>query len=174
MIVNNIGDEDKSKLKRVITENTKPDTSNNLAAGNFGFNNLNSILKNVDEDRVVKYLKIPKTETAKIEDNIIKEMTSNDNSKNNDRLCVNNTNIKKNNKQQNIDLFFFPKRVDRFGEPILPRSKGGNGKHKVTFIDRITKNNFSEVIKIESFKEYNKMEEISSNNRNQCLSCTIS
>ena len=65
MIVNNIGDEDKSKLKRVITENTKPDTSNNLAAGNFGFNNLNSILKNVDEDRVVKYLKIPKTETAK-------------------------------------------------------------------------------------------------------------
>ena len=70
MIVNNIVDEDKSKLKRVITENTKPDTVNNLAAGNFGFNNLNSILKNVDEDRVVKYLKIPKTETAKIEDNI--------------------------------------------------------------------------------------------------------
>ena len=173
MIVNNLGDEDKSKLKRVITENTKPDTVNNLAAGNFGFNNLNSILKNVDEDRVVKYLKIPKTETAKIEDNIIKEMTSNDNSKNNEKLCG-NTNIKRNSKQQNIDLFFLPKRVDRFGEPILTRLKGGQGKHKVTFIDRITKNNFAEVIKIESFKEYNKMEEISTNSRNHCISCTIS
>ena len=79
------------------------------------------------------------------------------------------SNIKRNSKQQNIDLFFLPKRVDRFGEPILPRSKGGQGKHKVTFIDRITKNNFAEVIKIESFKEYNKMEEVSANNRkNYC------
>ena len=167
MIVNNLNnlvDENKSKLKRVITEKTRPDTNtNNLCNGNYGFNNLNSVLKNLDEDRVVKYLKIPKIETAKIEDNIIKEMTSNDNSKN-EKLCLNtNTNIKRNSKQ-NIDYFFLPKRIDRFGTPIVR-----GGKHKVTFIDRITKNNFVEVIKIESYKEFNKMEEVSSNNRkNYC------
>ena len=165
MIVNNLNnlvDENKSKLKRVITEKTRPDTNtNNLCNGNYGFNNLNSVLKNLDDDRVVKYIKIPKTETAKIEDNIIKEMTSNDNSKN-EKICL-NTNIKKRNSKQNIDYFFLPKRVDRFGTPI---SRGG--KHKVTFIDRITKNSFVEVIKIESFKEYNKMEEVTNNRKNYC------
>ena len=60
-----------------------------------------------------------------------------------------------------------PKRLDRFGIPI---TKGG--KQKVTFIDKITKTNFFEVIKIESFKDYNKMEEIkSSSHKNTC--CNI-
>ncbi len=162
MIVNNLGDENKSKLKRVKTEKTRPDTDtvNNLCNGNIGYNNLNSVLKNIDEDRVVQYIKIPKTETAKIEDYIIKEITPNDNN-NNDKLYL-NTNIKKNSKQ-NIDLYFLPKRVDRFGTPI---AKGG--KQKVTFIDRITKNNFTYVIKVESFKEFNKMEEVSSTKKNNC------
>ena len=170
MIVNNIddiGEEGKSKLKRVKTQKTRPetDTTNNLINGNLGFNNLNSVLKNVDKDRVVQYIKIPKTETAKIEDNIIKEITSNDNSKNDKKLSL-NTNIQKNNKN-NIDFYFLPKRVDRFGTPITH-----NGKQKVTFIDRITKNNFTEVIKIESFKEFNKMEEVSNTRKNYC--CIIS
>ena len=162
MIVNNLGDENKSKLKRVKTEKTRPDTDtvNNLCNGNIGYNNLNSVLKNIDEDRVVQYIKIPNTETAKIEDYIIKEITPNDNN-NNDKLYL-NTNIKKNSKQ-NIDLYFLPKRVDRFGTPI---AKGG--KQKVTFIDRITKNNFTYVIKVESFKEFNKMEEVSSTKKNNC------
>ena len=97
---------------------------------------------------------------AKIEDYIIKEITPKDKN-NNDKLYL-NTNIKKNSKQ-NIDLYFLPKRVDRFGTPI---SKGG--KQKVTFIDRITKNNFTYVIKVESFKEFNKMEEVSSTKKNNC------
>ena len=162
MIVNNLGEENKSKLKRVKTEKTRPDTDtvNNLCNGNIGYNNLNSVLKNIDEDRVVQYIKIPKTETAKIEDYIIKEITPKDKN-NNDKLYL-NTNIKKNSKQ-NIDLYFLPKRVDRFGTPI---SKGG--KQKVTFIDRITKNNFTYVIKVESFKEFNKMEEVSSTKKNNC------
>ena len=165
MIVNNLGDEGMDKLKRVVSERTRPDTSNNLGHGNFGYNNLNSVLKNVDESRCVKYLAIPKTETAKIENNIIKEMASNDNS-NNDKIAL-KTNIKRNSKQ-NIDLYFLPKRVDRFGTPII---KGG--KQKVTFVDRITKNNFTFVIKVESFKEYNKMEEVSNNKRNNCC-CLVS
>ncbi len=166
MIVNNVSDENnnKNKIKRVITnENTRPDT--NLCNGNFGYNNLNSVLENLGEDRVVQIIKIPKTKTARIEDNIIKEINSNDNSKN-EKMCL-NTNIKKNAKQ-NIDLYFLPKRIDRFGIPIIKGSK----KHKVTFIDKIVKKNFVEVIKIESYKEYNKMEEVSNSKKNNC--CLIS
>ena len=76
MIENNIEDGSKIRLKRVITEKTRPDTnSNNIVNANLGYNNLNSVLKNVEEDRVVKYIKLPKTETAKIqESNIIKEI----------------------------------------------------------------------------------------------------
>ena len=162
MIENNIEDGSKIRLKRVITEKTRPDTnSNNIVNANLGYNNLNSVLKNVEEDRVVKYIKLPKTETAKIqESNIIKEI-SNDNSKN-EKICL-NTNIKKNSSKKNINLFFITKRLDRFGTPIEK-----NGKQKVTFIDRITKNNFVSVIKVESFKEYNKMEEVSNTKRNNC------
>ena len=167
-VVDNIIDENKSKLKRVITEKTRPDTDivNNLCNGNFGFNNLNSVLKNLDGDRIIQYIKIPKTDTVKIEDNIKKEISSNNDNINNnrDKICL-KTNIKKNSKQ-NIDLYFLPKRVDRFGTPI---TKGG--KQKVTFIDRITKNNFTNVIKVESFKEFNKMEEVNSTSRNNC--CVI-
>ena len=162
MIVNNLGDEDKKdKLKRVITEKTRPDTANNLVTGNLGYNNLNSILKNVKEDQVVTYIKIPKTETAKIEDDIIKEISSNDKTKK-EKICL-NTNINKASKS-NIDLYFLPKRVDRFGTAI---TRGG--KHRVTFIDRITKNNLIEVIKVESYKDYNKMEEVvAGNKKNFC------
>ena len=168
MIVKNIdvicedNKDNKIKLKRVITQKTRPDTDtiNNLANGNLGYNNLNSILKNADKDRVVQYIKITKHETAKIDDNIIKEINSNDNSKNERKMSL-NINNKNNNK--NIDLYFLPKRVDRYGTPIMH-----NAKHKVTFIDRITKQNFAEVIKVESFKEFNKMEEVSSTRKNNC------
>ena len=42
------------------------------------------------------------------------------------------------------------------------------GKQKVSFIDRISKNNFTEVVKIENYKEYNKMEETSNSKGNNC------
>ena len=168
MIVKNIdiicedNKDNKIKLKRVITEKTRPDTDtvNNLANGNLGYNNLNSILKDVDKDRVVQYIKITKHETAKIDDNIIKEISSNDNSKNERKMSL-NINNKNNNK--NIDFYFLPKRVDRYGTPI-----SHNGKQKVTFIDRITKTKFAEVITVESFKEFNKMEEVSGTRKNNC------
>ena len=117
----------------------------------------------MDEDRVVQYIKIPKTETAKIEDNKNKDKSFNNNNSKDVKICL-NTNINKNkNNNQNIDLYFLPKRADRFGTPIAQ-----GGKQKVTFIDRITKNNFVEVIKVESFKEFNKMEEVSNNKKNMC------
>ena len=163
MIVNNLGDGETSKLKRVITEKTRPETSNLLENANLANNKLNSVLKKMNEENCVQYIKIPKTETAKIEDYANKEIDPND--KNKDKLYL-KTNINKNT-NKNIDLYFLPKRVDRFGEAITH-----GGKQKVTFIDRITKNNFVEVIKIESFKEYNKMEEVSSHKTNNCCLIT--
>ena len=151
------------KLNRAITEKTRPDTVSNQYNGPTGYNNLNSVLKNVDEEHCVKYIDMPRMETAKINsNNMVKDITPKEEDSNKNKLCL-NTNIKKGSKE-NIDLYFLPKRLDRFGVPIL---KGG--KQKVTFIDKITKTNFVEVIKIESFKEFNKMEEIkSSNHRNTC------
>ena len=74
--------------------------------------------------------------------------------KNKNMLNSNNNNLK-------------GKRVDRFGNPIIKK-----GKQKVSFMDKMTSNNFAEIIKIESYKEYNKMEEVStSSQQNNC--CVI-
>ena len=163
MIVNNLPDGEKSGIKRVKTEKTRPETSNLLENANLANNKLDSVLKNMKEGNCVQYIKIAKTETAKIEDYSNKEIDPNDKNKN--KLSL-KTNINKNT-NKNIDLYFLPKRVDRFGEAI---TRGG--KQKVTFIDRITNSNFVEVIKIESFKEYNKMEEVSSHKTNNCCLIT--
>ena len=163
MLENHLDIETKVNLNRAITEKTRPDTSSNQANCLLGYNNLNSILKNVDDERCVQYLNIPRTETAKINNNnIVKDITPTEDENNKNKLCL-KTNIKKHIKN-NIDLYFLPKRLDRFGCPI---TKGG--KQRVTFIDKITKTNFVEIVKIESFKDYNKMEEIrSSNHTNTC------
>ena len=50
-------------------------------------------------------------------------------------------------------------RRDFYKNPIVK-----NGNQKVTFIDKITDKNFEEVIKIESFKDYNKTEEMKTKN----------
>ena len=47
-------------------------------------------------------------------------------------------------------------RIDSFGNLIKKK-----GKQKISFIDKITKKTFVDVIKIESYKAYNKMEELS-------------
>ena len=163
MLENSPENEINIKLNRAITEKTRPDTVSNQYNGPIFYNNLNSVLKNVDEEHCVKYIDMPRMETAKINsNNMVKDITPKEEDSNKNKLCL-NTNIKKGSKE-NIDLYFLPKRLDRFGCPIL---KGG--KQRVTFIDKITKTNFVEVIKIESFKEFNKMEEIkSSNHRNTC------
>ena len=74
--------------------------------------------------------------------------------KNENMLISNNNNLK-------------GKRVDRFGNPIIKK-----GKQRVSFMDKMSSNNFAEIIKIESYKEYNKMEEVStSSQQNNC--CVI-
>ena len=162
MLENSPENEINIKLNRAITEKTRPDTVSNQYNGPIFYNNLNSVLKNVDEEHCVKYIDMPRMETAKINsNNMVKDITPKEEDSNKNKLCL-NTNIKKGSKK-NIDLYFLPKRLDRFGCPIL---KGG--KQRVTFIDKITKTNFVEVIKIESFKEFNKMEEVSNTSKNNC------
>ena len=69
-------------------------------------------------------------------------------------------NIDSNNiKQLNI------KRMDSFGNPIIKK-----GKQKISFK---TQNKLVEFISIESYKEYNKMEEISHYNNMQNNCCII-
>jgi hypothetical protein len=156
MIVNNNAiDENKIKLKRVITEKTGPETNNN--PGNEGYNNSNSVLQKVGHDRMVQYITIPKTETAKIEGNEIKDITDKKDDTNNEEKLNLKAKINKKN-SKNLNIYFSSKRVDRNNNPI---TKGG--KQKITF-----KNNFIEVIKVESYKEYNKMEEVSSSHKNNC------
>ena len=71
--------------------------------------------------------------------------------------------IKINSTLNKVKTFNNERRTDRFGNMIIH-----GGKQKVSFIDRITKNNFIEVVKVENFKEYNKMEETSNNKGNNC------
>ena len=59
-------------------------------------------------------------------------------------------------------------RIDKFGNPIIKK-----GKQRVTFIDKIKPVNFTDVIQIESFKDYNKTEEMPTNSRNSFNSCCI-
>ena len=158
MIANmNMNNEEDIKLNREITGKTGPDTIDNQGNWNSGYKNLNSVLNKVNQDKIVQYITIPK-----IENKIIKEIAVNkgDNNDNKENLYLKaNINL---NKSKN-DKHNLSKRVDRFNTPITKK-----GKQKVTFIDRITKNNFIEVIKVESFKEYNKMEEVTSSHKNNC------
>ena len=55
------------------------------------------------------------------------------------------------------------KRFDRNGNMIIH-----GGKQKVSFIDKILKTNFVEIINIENYKQYNKMEEPSHNKSTNC------
>ena len=87
-----------------------------------------------------------------------KEITNNLNKNNLDdkNNQINNKNNKLNKDEKVV-------RRDRLGNEIIR-----GGKYKVTFIDKVTKKNFSEVIKVENYKEYNKMEEPSNSRGNGC------
>ena len=105
---------------------------------NIGHNNLNS---NNNKENITN-----------------KDITNNINK--NDLEDENNPTNNKNNKLNKNEKAI---RRDRDGNEIFH-----GGKYKVTFIDRVTNNNFSEVIKVENYKEYNKMEEPNSNRGNGC------
>ena len=72
----------------------------------------------------------------------------------------NSKNIEEFNKTKSREL---DKRQDNFGNIIEH-----GGKQKIAFLDKITKSSFVEVIKIENYKEYNKLEEHTPNSANGC------
>ena len=135
-----------------------------MIKNNVCFNKIKELEKELSsksiEQTPVKYnnkessnkLQLKKMQSEKIE-NKINTASKNDSDKN--PLG----NIEKLNKIKT----FNPQRKDRFGNMIEH-----GGKQKVTFIDRVTKNNFTEVVKVENFKKYNKMEQPSSNPGYNC------
>ena len=109
------------------------------------------------------------------------ELNTNDNYKNTQNEILLN-NIKKRNSKSSKDLnkikanniqnntiiskvktFNKDNRIDRFGNIIAH-----GGKQKVSFIDKVSKNKFTEVVNIENYKEYNKMDDCHNNQRNGC------
>jgi hypothetical protein len=107
-----------------------------------------------------------KKEESKLEAKInINSITNNNNSHN--IYVINNYFEEKKNLNNNEN---FPvgkwkdgKRYDRKGVEI---KKGG--KQKLTFVDKIGKGKLIETIPIESFKEYNLIEEVSEDRKNSC------
>ena len=87
----------------------------------------------------------------------------NENNLNSNKNILNNIQIKP--VLNKVKTFNKERRFDKFGNKIIH-----GGKQKVSFIDKISKNNFTEVIKVENYKQYNKMEEISNNKGNNCCS----
>ena len=59
------------------------------------------------------------------------------------------------------------KRIDKYGHPITK-----HGNQKISFVDKVSPSALTIIINIESFKEYNKMEEITTtaNSYNSCCS----
>ena len=140
MIENNLDEKQIKSLEREATIKSKDFPQN--GDGFIKYNRLNT--KNQKEDSLMnKNIKL---------------------TNNNDQATKNNqsSNIVKDIKK-NKNPKHSLKRVDKFGNPIVH-----GGKHKVTFLDRVSKNNIIEVIKVDNYKEYNKMEEPSSSNSNGC------
>ena len=152
----------KVKLKRIITEKTRPDTLTKGLISHYDNNNLNSVLKNADTDRVLQIIKVQRTETAGVGENkLSKDISPNEDVNNKNKLCL-NTNIDKSSKKK-LDNYFTQQRLDKFGTPI---TKGG--KQKVTL-----KKGFIQYIDIESFKEFNKMEEVKSSSIQKHTCCIV-
>ena len=126
------------------------------------------LLKELEKDSKTNQKENPPT--SKQENISFKDINQNNNIPKKDLANKNNStdrekekNVISNSILNKAKTFETRKRLDRFGNMII---HGGN--HKVTFIDRVSKNNFTEVVKVENFKEYNKMEETSNSRGNGC------
>ncbi len=126
------------------------------------------LLKELEKDSKTNQKENPPT--SKQENISFKDINQNNNipkkdlaNKNNNTDREKEKNVISNSILNKAKTFETRKRLDRFGNMII---HGGN--HKVTFIDRVSKNNFTEVVKVENFKEYNKMEETSNSRGNGC------
>ena len=130
-------------------------------------------IKSLEKQATIKSKDMPQNGEGVIKYNRLNTKNKEDSSLNkNNKLSTGNIKTSKTNEQSNNNKDIkknknthHGKRVDKFGNPIIH-----GGKHKVTFLDRVSKNNIIEVIKVDNYKEYNKMEDQnhSSGNSNGC------
>ena len=129
MINVNINENDIKELEKEVNSNLK-EISTAKEEEKKDFINLN--LKNKTKEDNSNNIGIKNSKTNKVSDkNLIND------------AFLNNPNLNK------VKTFNNEKRTDKFGNMII---HGGN--QKVTFIDRVSKKNLTEVVKIENFKEY--------------------
>ena len=146
MIKVNINENDIKEFEKEINSNLK-EISTAKEDEKKDFINLN--LKNKQNEDRANNIGIKNSKTNKVSDkNLIND------------IILNNPRLNK------VKTFNNEKRTDKFGNMIIH-----GGKQKVTFIDRVSKKNLTEVVKIENYKEYNKMEEF--NNKNQGDNCSM-
>ena len=139
-----------------MTENKNNNNNQKIFTGNTHIN--------IKEQKIIKEVAILSDNNIKNK-NFNKEISSKDNiqkehnNKDTPQSLKNSINFcKAQTKSREID-----KRCDMFGNFIVH-----GGKQKISFIDQISKNSLFEIIKIESYKEYNKMEEVAPTNGNSC------
>ena len=143
----------KNLIHRTLIEVARP-LSEIINQSENNSNNISPIFKNLSPEKKENYLKIKTLETSNTKN--IKNL-SKKKSKSKFKKIRKSVNL-------NTGVDIFTKRVDVFGNEIIK-----NGKHKVTFIDKISKNNIAVSIKVMSFKEYNKMEKVLYDNKqNSC------
>jgi len=147
-------DSQNSKNVKRLTANNRCKTIN--PALKFSSQKKNSISKEKKKEQ-------PKIEEQKIK---INSITNNNNSHN--IYVINNYFEDKKNKINSVNnipigLWKDGKRYDRNGNEI---KKGG--KQKLCFIDKIGKGKLVDTIAIESFKQYNLIEEVSEDRKNSC------
>ena len=154
-------------LIRVVTEKTRPDTDNQVNIINTDNNNVVHTVKNIRKKNDDHINDLHLCENEKINNILVEDLVSNINNNktgliqnpeiiyfnNNKKIAIKDGNMKGN------------ERFDRYNNPI---THGKGGKQIVTFIDKISKTNFINVVKVESYKKYNKMEEISYTQKNSC------
>ena len=161
MIINNGIENDRKRNKKLISKAIKvkarPNTGKINTIGNNSSNLRPNIFKNVYPAKNAKRLTFKKLGEPNMK-----------NTKNDPKKKIDQKNNKqKNNENLNIDLDNLPKRLDIFGNEIRK-----NGKQKVTFIDKISKNNIATSINVKSFKQYNKTEIILNDNK-QSYCCLL-
>ncbi len=130
-----------------MTENKKNNNKNSLIEGNF----VQIIDESISKDEALLGFN---------KNNKISQKKENENKKL-DYIKSNSQNLKNSItfcKAQTQSRYLDNKRYDKFGNLI---TKGG--KYKISFSF-----NLVEVIKIDSYKEFNKMEEVKPNNGNGC------
>ena len=161
-------DSQNKKISNRMTANNKCKTINYELKFSH---NKKSPSKHKQENKKIEQEKKNEEENKKIEEKKektkinINSITNNNNSHN---IYVINNYFEEKKTKENLPIGKWKdgKRYDRKGIEI---KKGG--KQKLTFIDKIGKGKLIETIQIESFKEYNLIEEVYDDRKNSC--CNI-